>query len=238
MAEAGVIAIAHRGASAAAPENTIAAFEEALRLGASAVEFDVRLSADAVPVVIHDETLDRTTNGRGPVAALNRVELLQLDAGAWKHPRFAGLRIPTLHEALEVIAGRAIPVVELKTSVDPAQLQSMLELHDVLDRAVILSFDAAVIAAVRRCMPGVTLGFSSEKWHPDLPERCRRLGAQKLVLDMAAISSDHVGSADREGREVWCYTVNDPGDVAACAAMGVRGIITDHPDLIRRRRRL
>ncbi|HTV48512.1 MAG TPA: glycerophosphodiester phosphodiesterase family protein [Phycisphaerae bacterium] len=238
MAQPGVIAIAHRGASAAAPENTVAAFDEAIRLGAWAVEFDVRLSADGVPVVIHDETVNRTTNGQGAVNALTRLDMLRLDAGSWKHPRFSGVRIPTLHEALQAIEGRAIPAVELKVPIDPELLRSALELNDALDKAVILSFDPGVVATVRGGMPGVMLGFSSETWRADLPEQCRRLGAQILVLDVAAVSLNNVSAAHREGREVWCYTVNDPGAVAACSAMGVRGIITDQPDLIRQRRRM
>src|SRR5271170_2377398 len=235
MAQQSVIAIAHRGASAVAPENTIAAFDEAIRLGASAVEFDVRLTADAVPVVIHDETVDRTTNGRGAVNSLTRLDLLRLDAGSWKHPRFSGVRIPTLQEVLQTIGSQAVPVLELKVPVDPDLIRNILEENDALDRAVILSFDVGIVETFRRRLPGVTLGFSSEVWREDLPAQCRHLGAQILVLDVAAVCTDNVTAAHRLGREVWCYTINDPGAVAACSAMGVRGIITDHPNLIRRR---
>jgi glycerophosphoryl diester phosphodiesterase len=89
-----VFAVGHRGASAYAPENTVAAFDEAIRLGAKAVEFDLRLTADGYPVVLHDDTVNRTTNGSGPVAHLSRFDLLRLDAGSWMHRRFAGTRIP------------------------------------------------------------------------------------------------------------------------------------------------
>jgi glycerophosphoryl diester phosphodiesterase len=96
MSSRPVFAVGHRGASAYAPENTVAAFDEAVRLGARAVEFDVRVSADGVAVVIHDETVDRTTTGRGRVAELGLMDLRRLDAGSWMDTRFVGTRIPTL----------------------------------------------------------------------------------------------------------------------------------------------
>ena len=91
---------AHRGASASAPENTLAAFRAAEAAGAAGIELDVHLSADGVPVVIHDETVDRTTDGHGPVAALTLCRLRQLDAGRWFAPAFAGEALPTLEEIL------------------------------------------------------------------------------------------------------------------------------------------
>ena len=106
--------VAHRGASAEAPENTLAAFRLALQQGAPAVECDVHLSADGCPVVIHDETVDRTTNGKGAVVGLTRAALRGLDAGSWRGPRFAGEPIPTLEEALELCAGRARLFIEIK----------------------------------------------------------------------------------------------------------------------------
>src|SRR3954468_3940898 len=117
MSSKPVIAVAHRGASAIAPENTVAAFDEAVRLGAKAVEFDLRMSADGVPVVLHDELVNRTTNGDGPVSNISQFDLLRLDAGSWMHVRFAGTRIPTLAEALLAIGPHARPVIELKVPV-------------------------------------------------------------------------------------------------------------------------
>src|SRR5438034_7470028 len=106
--------IAHRGASARAPENTLAAFTEAVRLGANAIELDVHLTADGVPVVIHDATVERTTNGRGEVAAMTSKDLRRLDAGAWFSSRFRGERIPTLEESLEFARGRCALNIEIK----------------------------------------------------------------------------------------------------------------------------
>src|SRR5436309_263912 len=106
--------VAHRGASALAPENTLAAFRRALEAGAPAVECDVHLTADGAPIVIHDARVDRTTNGTGEVASLTLAALRALDAGGWFDPRFAGERLPTLEETLAIAAGRSRVFVELK----------------------------------------------------------------------------------------------------------------------------
>jgi len=229
------MAIAHRGASAEVPENTIVAFDEAIRLGCQAVELDVRLSADGVPVVIHDDTVDRTTNGTGSVSRLTRLDLLRLDAGSWKHHRYAGLRIPTLDEALAAIAPRALPVIELRESVDPAIIGSLLRKHGALDSCVLTSSDPETLCEVQKLGRDVQTGLVSHEWTDDLPERCIDLGCELLILSVDNISLDRILTIDRAGLELWCFTVNDIGLVAACAAMGVSGIITDDPGLVRRK---
>src|SRR5579863_1834901 len=111
---------AHRGNSGEAPENTLAAFRQVAGVGADGVEFDVQLSRDGVPVVIHDETVDRTTDGKGAVAGLTLAQLQVLDAGKWFGAAFAGERIPTLEAVLEVFRGASIRVnIELKTNRTP-----------------------------------------------------------------------------------------------------------------------
>lgn len=237
MSNASIMAIAHRGASAYAPENTVAAFDEAIRLGCPAVELDVRLTSDGVPVVLHDETVDRTTNGSGRVSDLSRIDLLRLDAGSWKHPRFAGTRIPTLDEALHAIAGLALPVLELKVPLESSVLREILELHDALADAVVLSFEPAIVAAVRRDLPSLRVGLLAETWHSSLPRRALDLGATLVVLDVGAVAQPVADAVHKAGLRLWCYTVNDAGAAAACGAMGVSGIITDKPDLIRSRKR-
>ncbi len=235
MANASLMGIAHRGASAYAPENTVAAFDEAIRLGAAAIEFDVRETADGVPVVVHDETVDRTTNGHGRVNELTRLELLRLDAGSWKHPRFVGTRIPTVAEALAAIDDLAIPVLELKTTVSAGILADILTDFAMTDRAVVLSFEAFMLAPLRPILPNIRIGLLADVWTTDLPQRCVQTGAGIIVADTEILSLERVGQIRSAGLAVWTYTVNDAGTVAACAAMGVTGVITDYPDLIRSR---
>ncbi len=231
-----LIAIAHRGASAYVPENTVAAFDHALELGCVHVELDVRLSADGVPVVIHDATLDRTTNGHGPVAAQPWLELRCLDAGSWMHPRFAGLRIASLDEALAAIWPRATPLLELKEPIAPAIIEPLLRKHGAMEDALIGSFDPNILLPFRRRFAGLHLAVHAQQWSGDLLATCRRLAASVVVLNVTAVNVDHVRAARQANLEVWVYTVNDVGLLAACAAMGVRGVITDQPDLVRRKR--
>jgi glycerophosphoryl diester phosphodiesterase len=234
MSSRPVFAVAHRGASAYAPENTVAAFDEAVRLGACAVEFDLRVSADGVPVVIHDETVDRTTTGRGRVADLDLLDLRRFDAGSKMHRRFAGIRIPTLDEALMAIGPHARPIIELKVPPPPGLLEHLRK-FDLEHDALILSFERSWLAAVRKSSRDVPLGLLSESWSHDLPEAARRLDAEVLGLSVEAVGPSQVAAAEGFGLELWCFTANDVGMVAACAAMGVTGIITDRPDLIRTR---
>jgi glycerophosphoryl diester phosphodiesterase len=235
MEDPRVIAVAHRGASAYAPENTIAAFDEAIRLGATAVEFDLHITSDGVPVVIHDPTLDRTTNGKGRVDQTSRFDLLRLDAGSWFHPRFAGTRIPTLEEALIAIGPSATPVIELKTFIDPALLTSILKRHQLLEESLVISFDIASLRALRMHTADVPLGLLAENWTPDLIPSALGIGASHLVIAAHMLLPQTVAQVQNEGLEVWTYTANDVGLVAACAALGASGIITDKPDLIRRK---
>ena len=235
MANASLLGIAHRGASAYAPENTLAAFDEAIRLGAAAIEFDVRVTADGVPVVLHDETVDRTTNGHGRVSELTRLDLMRLDAGSWKHPRFAGTRIPRLDEALAAVNDSAIPVLELKATVSVELLADLLAEFAMTDCAVVLGFEASMLLPLRPVLPNVRLGLLADVWTTELPQRCVQAGAGILVADSGILTLERMGKARSMGLEVWTYTVNDAGTIAACAALGVTGVITDYPDLIRSR---
>ena len=235
MLEQPLFAIAHRGASAYAPENTVAAFDEAIRLGAKGVEFDLRMTADGVLVVLHDDTLDRTTNGGGLVKDHTRFDLLRLDAGSWMDNRFAGQRIPTLSEALLAIGPYAMPIIELKTAIPPELLLKTLRLYDLESDTMVMSFEESWLLPIRRASRDVGIGLLAEHWHPDLPARAQALAADVLCLSVDILGTQILATADAQGLEVWCYTANDVGMVAACAAMGVTGIITDRPDLIRTR---
>lgn len=230
-----IFAVAHRGASAYAPENTIAAFDEAVALGAQFIEFDVRLTKDGVPVVIHDATLERTTNGQGNVADHCRFDLLRYDAGTWVHPRFAGLRIPTLEETLLAVGPLATPVIELKAPVPPLVLEELLLKYDLIGDSLLISFDHAYLGALRKQNKDFRLGVLAQHWTDNLPKIAKTLAADVLILHTDAVGAARVSTAQSHGLETWCYTPNDPGLVAACAAIGVTGIITDKPDLIRNR---
>ena len=145
------LVIAQRGASAEAPENTIAAFELSLAHGADGIELDVHLSRDGHPVILHDLSLERTTDGAGPVGARTVRELKRLDAGGWYGPVFRGQRIQTLQEVLERFRDRTRFWIELPQGSDvypgiEERVVSLVEIYDVVDRALIQSFDHAALA--------------------------------------------------------------------------------------------
>ena len=235
MRNRAVIAVGHRGASAYAPENTVASFDEAVRLGAKAVEFDLRMTADDVPVVLHDDTVDRTTNGKGLVKGWEWADLLRLDAGSWMHQRFAGTRLPSLDEALLAIGPWARPVIELKVAVPPKILLAALRKYDLENEALVISFEPLWLEQVRRESREVALGVLAEQWNNELPGIAAQVDAEILGLHTEIIGTSQVAAAEAKRLEVWAFTANDVGMVAACAAMGVTGIITDRPDLIRAR---
>ncbi len=230
-----MIAIAHRGASAWAPENTVAAFDAALEVGCRAVEFDVRLTADGVPVVIHDETLERTTNGKGRVAETNWLDILRLDAGSWKHPRFAGSRVPSLEEALQAISPCAQPVIEIKVPINPSMVISLLTRYDILTDAVVMSFDENILASLRAENRKVVLFQLLDSWSPKAVRSCRAAGITGVVMKFDQWALDRAMMAKELMPHVWAYDVNDPGAAAACGAMGLDGVITDFPDIVRAR---
>ncbi|MBI3894013.1 MAG: glycerophosphodiester phosphodiesterase, partial [Candidatus Wallbacteria bacterium] len=146
--------IAHRGYSAVYPENTMRSFREAIAAGADAIEMDVQTTADGRLVVLHDDVLDRTSDGKGPVGALTLEQVKRLDAGRWKGARFAGERIPTLDEVLELSRGTGVGlVVEAKTpyALDPRLAGRIVELLDragVTSRTILQSFDHRPLAEI------------------------------------------------------------------------------------------
>jgi glycerophosphoryl diester phosphodiesterase len=241
MAEAATrpLVIAHRGASADAPENTIAAFELALEQGADGIELDVHLSADEHPVVIHDFTLERTTDGAGPVSDRSVRELKRLDAGGWRDRRFRGQRVQTLQEVLERFRNRARFWVELKggSALYPGieeRVVSLLEIYDVVDRALVQSFDHEAIARIRAVSREIRVGALVAQ--APLDAALLRPGAANAICPGAHLLTENV-LAEIRGADLECYvwTVNEPAQMDRLVGWGVNGIITDRPGVLRAR---
>ena len=231
--------IAHRGASADAPESTIAAFELALEHGADGLELDVHLSADGQPVVIHDFTLERTTDGAGPVGALRVRELKRLDAGGWHDRRFHGQRIQTLQEVLERFRDRTRFWLELKGG--PAlypgleeRVVSTIEIYDVVDRVVVQSFDPAAILEVRTLNREIRVGAVVTRAPLD-PALLVPGSVDAVCPALAACSAGLVGEVRQAGLGCHVWTVNEPAQVDRLVGWGVSGIITDRPGALRAR---
>jgi glycerophosphoryl diester phosphodiesterase len=238
--------IAHRGASARAPENTLAAFREAVRLGANAIELDVHLSADGVPVVIHDDTVDRTTNGRGTVAAIAARDLRRLDAGAWFSSRFRGERIPTLEEALEFARGRCGLNIEIKAPsargrraraaarstglVAPAVARAVTRAR-FDDLLVVSSFSITALEQARAAMPRARLGLLVSRSLRGMRAAHRRVRLFSVHPHVRLAAARRVRLARRLGLVVVFWTVNDVRQMRRLLALGSDGLMTDDPAL-------
>jgi len=228
--------IAHRGASGHAPEHTRSAFELALELGAEMIELDVQLSADDALVVFHDAHVERTTNGTGLVRELTLEQLRSLDAGSWFHPRFAGERILTLDEVLELIRGRALLNVEIKSpradgSVLIPRLVEVLERYNATETTVVSAFDWWLLGDVRQAHPTMRLGLLwSDPLIPWPWDRAEKIGATHLHPFWAVVNRKDLEEAHAHGLWVNAWTVNDPPTMVELVEMGVDGIISDFPD--------
>jgi glycerophosphoryl diester phosphodiesterase len=233
------LVIAHRGASAEAPENTIAAFELALAQGADGIELDVHLSSDEQPVVIHDFTLERTTDGDGSVSQRSVRELKRLDAGAWHDRRFRGQRVQTLQEVLERFRDRARFWIELRggSAVYPGieeRVVSMIEIYDVVDRAFVQSFDLATIGRVRALNRDVRVGALVAQAPLDT-DLLRAEAADAICPGEHLVTPEMLADIRRAERACYVWTVNEPAQMDRLVEWGVSGIITDRPGLLKAR---
>ena len=233
------IIFAHRGASAHAPENTIAAFELALKQQADAIELDVKLSADGQVIVIHDETVDRTTNGHGKVKDMTLAELKSLDAGSFFSREFAGERIPTLEEVFEAAGKRTFINIELKNYKsrrdDLVESVCMLiKKHQMQKRVMFSSFFPTTLSRTRSYLPGVPRGLLA--WHGLLGVWARSFGFffgkyDALHPALQDFTQQEVTRVHRLTRRVHVYTVNREEDMRRLFKWGVDGIFSDDPQL-------
>ncbi|MEE8312224.1 MAG: glycerophosphodiester phosphodiesterase family protein [Candidatus Binatia bacterium] len=234
-----VVSIAHRGASGILPENTRHAFVKALDLGARVIELDVQLTRDEVPVVIHDETLDRTTNGTGLVVETDFTEIAELDAGSWFGASFVNVEVPTLDEVLRVIGSRAMVNIELKP--DEKRVDTLVK-HVVttvarlncFDNVVFSSFDLYALKRLRHLVPGAQIGvLCCEREKIDEAIAFARLvKARNIHPSVPLVDTELIKKAHARGWHVWAWTANEPGEIALLAAIGVDGIFSDHPDRV------
>ena len=228
--------IAHRGASGRSPENTLLAFRYAFELGADAVECDVQLSADGVPIIIHDATVDRTTNGQGRVDQLSFEELRRLDAGAGEH-------IPTLQETLDLCreAGKHVNL-ELKgetleqTNHIGQVVGEALESGDDEEMVLISSFWLPAVTRFKGEHPQFRTGtlHSGSRWRfSNMLTFARAAGADAIHPHVRLTSRALVEAAHAAGLEVNVWTVDQPKAIARLASWGVDSIMTNYPDRVR-----
>ena len=232
--------IGHRGAAAAAPENTLASLRMAALLGISWVEFDVRLAADRVCVLLHDDRLDRTTSGHGEAARLDSAALRALDAGAWFDPRFAGEPVPTLAEAIGVLDELGLGAnVEIK----PAPGEEIATARAIaveltgswpagLPPPLLSSFAEDALAAARETAPGIARGFLCGHLPRDWLRRAEALGCAAIHCDHRHLDGRQAAAVTDAGYALLAYTVNDPARARELFSWGVGAVFSDCPDRI------
>ncbi len=231
--------IGHRGAAGYAPENTLEGIHTAADMGVEWVEFDVKLTRDGVPILFHDETLDRTTNGSGLVAEIDFEDIRQLEAGSWFGDSFAGIKIPTLEEAIDVLLERGLGVnLEIKPcpgrekETAEVALDHLSQIWDDHDRLLISSFQHVSLEAANDM---------AHDWHrglllkAELPENWSELAE---YLEVATINingnectREQVEEIIDAGYAVLAYTVNDPQRIRTLQSWGVDGFLSDVPDV-------
>jgi len=231
--------IGHRGAAGEAPENTLASFELAWRQGADGIEFDVHLSSDGVPVVIHDARLARTTSGSGRVNEHRASVLRRLDAGSWfnrryrlrARERYAGARIPLLAEVLQWVRARQCQaLVEIKDTVSGAEANVLKEIDraGVWHLVRIVSFDPRTLERARHLHADVRLGMDTSRRLQAIPQ-AQALGVEALLPHWVIASRRFIRRAHRASLAVIPWTVNSPRGMRRKILDGVDGLITNYP---------
>jgi glycerophosphoryl diester phosphodiesterase len=234
------IYIAHRGLSRRFPENTLAAFKGAIDAGAQMIELDVTLSRDRQLVVIHDETVDRTTNGTGPVNTVTLQQLIQLDAGSWFDPKFGDERLPTLSQVLETVKGHLMVNIEIKPEAfEPSdatdsverQVLALVCKYEMMDEVLISSFHWPVLERLRILSPDISLGLLSETTaDQSLLAWSRRIDAFSWHPDFRIVTRPQVEVLHGLGLQIFPYTVGGKMNTSELVNAGVDGLIVDDPD--------
>lgn len=234
----GTLVIGHRGARAYAPMNTIPSFELALAQGAHGLELDVHRSADGYPVVVHDFSVDATSDGSGRVAEMTLAQLKALDAGSYFSPEYAGTRIPTLDEVFEAVNRRAFINVEIKSeTVETDGVEEVvadcIRRHNMGELVILSSFNPYTLLRFRAIMPEVAIAFLYDNESP--------AGVWDVLGDtpyeafhpyQGDVTAEFLAPHIAKGRMINSWTVNDPARALELRDLGVHGIITDKPDTI------
>ena len=218
--------ISHAACGGHAPENTLAGVRKALGFGVDAIEIDVQSSADGVPVLMHDRTVDRTTNGSGEVAALSLDELQALDAG--------GEPVPTLAEVLALTTGTAVLVIEVKQPGIEERIAAVVREKKALTEVMVWSFFPEALEGMRRAEPRIPAGLlvaaeSLPRW-PRMRELAVRTGLQAVSVFFPGINEEIARDCQRSGLALYAWTVDSKREMSRLIELGIDGICTNYPD--------
>jgi glycerophosphoryl diester phosphodiesterase len=219
--------------------NTLPAFELALQQGADGIELDVHLSGDRQLIVLHDFTVDHTTDGTGLAKSMTLAELKQLDAGYKFGEQFRGTHIPTLDEVFAAVGGKLLINVEIKSITEDTDgveqaTADCIQRHSLQGSVIVSSFNPMALRRFRAILPEVAIGYLYAPDYTFFPEVIDTLPHEALHPYHESIDEALVEEAQRAGQVINTWTVNDPARAVALRDMGVQGIITDMPDVIRK----
>lgn len=238
------LTLAHRGHSIAFPENTMSAFRAAVEAGVDGIESDVQLTADGHLVMLHDETLDRTTNGRGPVAGRTLAEVQALDAWGRCGERFRGERVPTLDQLLDLADEAGIVLVIEVKGADHAESLAIgrattdrLAARGLLERHVLSSFDHDVLGDARRRHPTLDVAPDRLPERGDLPAdavvaQARAVGARVMQVLHTEITRELVEAHHAAGIAIWSWTINTDAEIGSSQALGCDGLMGDDAEAL------
>lgn len=219
------IVIAHRGASEYEPENTFSAFDKAIKLGAEMMEFDVRLSLDNKLVVMHDPRVNRTTDGRGRVRDMTANELLALDAGN-------GNSVPLVEEIFERYSKKIKFVIELKDYNTEDAVLELIKRYGILDEVYVVSFSKRILRKIKYLEPEITTGLI--KVLPfNIARDCKYCGADVIAVLRYFVNKKLVEKTRNDNLLLFAWTVNDPVQCVQFRKMGVTGVVTNKPDILK-----
>ena len=233
---AGLVKIAHRGASGNFPENTGLAFEKAIAARADMIELDCQLSEDGHVVVFHDERLLRTARARGMIKEKTLEQLKKFDIGVWKKPSFRGQRILTLEEALSIVAGKVDLCLDIKQfpGSQPGieiKLLFILSHYNYLDQTIFSSFQYSCLARIRELAPEARIGLIYGAGMKEDPFAvAAEIGAASIHVQKDLASRDFLDHAWEAGLDVHVWTVNELRDMQKFSSLGVQGLVSDFPE--------
>jgi glycerophosphoryl diester phosphodiesterase len=226
--------IAHRGASGTFPENTLSAFRAAIDAGADMCELDVQLTRDGAVVVIHDDTVERTTDGNGEVAELTLEELRRLDAGAkFKGGAIKGERIPTLDEVFAVTSGKCGLNIELKAGGLEHQVAQIMQTRNALSDSIVSSFDWEYLKKIQQVHFNIRIALLADEKPVDLMMNAGAMRAHAINPRWDMVTADLCKAAHERGLKVYTWTVDADARMRALAECGVDGIMTNYPERLR-----
>ncbi len=239
----GFIIIAHRGASAYYPENTMAAFHGALELGAEMIELDVMLSRDGIPVIFHDAQLNRHTNGKGLLSKHTLAELKKLNAGSWFDPRFSDQRIPTLEEVLAFASGKIALNIEIKSEAVSDKIEvekkclELVKKYRMINHVLFSSFDYRVVTHFKKIDPKIpaALVYNNREPKKKLPHQItREYQADAFNCNYLQLTKKWIRDLHKHNIPNFIYTVDNEAKMRKLITAGVTGIFTNKPDVLAR----